>query len=451
MGVAEHAATDSKMFAFQGDLVGTQSYLIKLKDDTLNLTPCTTVMDAGIVRGLLAANLQLSVVGPFNNGDANTVTIKTCFVVPIPHKYASLFLAHPGGLSPWFCFETILSVIEADGLVATCKPLPRFCLMAITTPGPGQASAIHIATPLPPSRHVPLLEQAKALLTSHLTGLCRVSAPDVNLQLLINTIIAGQQQHQQEHAVARLDKEIKDKTLVATWLGVENFACLLRYCRVGKEQELSPLWSILARAPAKDCLTIFNGKVANEFLALGAIYKQFAPSLFLLMQVTSLKWGMLNPDALKSGSLGNAFLFTDMDIETAQGLNCQIEFIQQGGATPSYANAQILLKAKINLPGPDDSLRCILWMLAVCRAVLPPAHLLVAFLHNHYAFMKASNPGWVTYSTHVPALRGLKGVYHLQWLSLKIMKFLSQIDHNLGKACCPDPHKIINLIQEQRQ
>jgi hypothetical protein len=39
---------------------------------------------------------------------------------------------------------------------------------------------------------------------------------------------------------------------------------------------------ILVKAPTKDRLTIFEGKVANEFLALGTIYKQFAPSLFLL-------------------------------------------------------------------------------------------------------------------------------------------------------------------------
>jgi hypothetical protein len=44
---------------------------------------------------------------------------------------------------------------------------------------------------------------------------------------------------------------------------------------------------------------------------------------------------MLNPDALESGLLGNAFLFMDSDVETAQGINQQIEFTQQGGATPS--------------------------------------------------------------------------------------------------------------------
>ncbi len=238
---------------------------------------------------------------------------------------------------------------------------------------------------------------------------------------------------------------------MATWLGVENFVRLLRYSSVQEEDKLDPLWTVLAKAPSKDRLGIVEGKVANEFLALRAIYEQFAPSLFLLTQVTSLKWRMLNPDALKTGSLGNAFLFTDSDVETAQGINRQIDFIQQGGATPSYADAQLLLKAKINLPGPEDSLRCVLRMLVVFCAVLPHEHPLVSFLKEHYGYMKAYDPGWTTYPTHVAALRGLKGVYHLQWLSLEITKYFTQVDRNVGEVRCPDPHKIINFIQEQRQ
>jgi hypothetical protein len=112
-------------------------------------------------------------------------------------------------------------------MAATCEPLTRFCLAAITTSGQGQVSAVQIAALLPPSHHVPLLEQAKGILALHLTGLHPIATPEVNLQPLINIIIAGQQQHQQEQAIARLDREIKDNTSVAKWLGVENFARLL--------------------------------------------------------------------------------------------------------------------------------------------------------------------------------------------------------------------------------
>jgi hypothetical protein len=128
---------------------------------------------------------------------------------------------------------------------------------------------------------------------------------------------------------------------------------------------------------------ILEGKVANEFLALGAVYEQYTPSLFLLTQITSLKWGMINPDAFESGSLGIAFYFTDSNVEVAQSINRKIDFIQQGGATPSYADAQVLLKAKVTLPTLDNSIRCVLRMHAVFWALLPAHHPLLSFIASH--------------------------------------------------------------------
>jgi hypothetical protein len=119
MGIAEHAATDSKMFAFEGGMVGTHGYLIKLRDKTFNLMPRTTVPDVGTVRGLLTANHQAAAVGPFNDGDTNTATVRTRCIIPRPHKYASLFLANAGGIAPRYYFETILPVIKTDGMAAT--------------------------------------------------------------------------------------------------------------------------------------------------------------------------------------------------------------------------------------------------------------------------------------------------------------------------------------------
>jgi hypothetical protein len=48
-------------------------------------------------------------------------------------------------------------------------------------------------------------------------------------------------------------------------------------------------------------------------------------------------------------------------------------------------------------------------------------------------------------------LWGLKGVYHLQWFSLKLTRYFGQIDRNLADVRAPDPHEIIDHIQEQRQ
>ncbi len=120
--------------------------------------------------------------------------LRTRYLVTIPNKYASLFLAHPGGIPPRYYFDTILPVIKANGLGAACNPLTRICLAAITVPGAGQPSAVQVAAPCPPPRHIPLLEQSEAILSNFLMGLHWIVMPEVNLQPLINTIVAGQQQ-----------------------------------------------------------------------------------------------------------------------------------------------------------------------------------------------------------------------------------------------------------------
>jgi hypothetical protein len=191
MGVAEHPATDSKMFAFEGDLINTQGYLVKLTNDSFNLSAQMTVPTVGHVRGLLAADLQVVTVGPFMDDDKNTSTLRTRYLVPIPNKYTALFLAHPGGIPPCYYFDTILPVIKADGLGVACNSLTHFCLAAIRVHSAGQKLAVQVAAPRPPPWHIPLLKQLVAILSNFLMGLGWIAAPDVNLQPLINTIVVG--------------------------------------------------------------------------------------------------------------------------------------------------------------------------------------------------------------------------------------------------------------------
>ena len=68
---------------------------------------------------------------------------------------------------------------------------------------------------------------------------------------------------------------------------------------------------------------------------------------------------MTNVDALESGSMGNAFLFTDTDVEEEQSISRQVGFVLAGAAAPSLADANTLLKMKVNLPGPEDSIRAV--------------------------------------------------------------------------------------------
>ncbi len=111
---------------------------------------------------------------------------------------------------------------------------------------------------------------------------------------------------------------------------------------------------------------------------------------------------MITPDSLETGCLGNAFLFTDSDVQEHQRINKQLQLIQSGGATPSLTDAQSILKMKVNLPGADDSVRCILRMQAFFCIVLPVGHPITNFLAEHYQVMKAFDLVWAHHETSNP-------------------------------------------------
>ncbi|KAL3815966.1 hypothetical protein ACHAXA_008925 [Cyclostephanos tholiformis] len=448
MGAPPHPATDGKLFAYDGELVSGQGPLAEIPNSCFNLSPVVVAPTTASIAAQLAADPHLHLVGPYAVGSADTVELHSRNVIAIPNKYVGLFLSQPNGVPPRYYFNTILPLIEADGMGQTCLPLTTFCQIAFTRSSPGGISHIQIVEPTPPGRHVPLLRQAVEMLHHHLPALVAKGGQPFDLQPLVNTIVAGQHQRQANQAQARADK--LQKETVEAWLGPENFQRLLKYCGVAMEADLAPLWPALAKANSKDLLGILQGKVANEFLAMGATYEKYTPNLYLLTELISLRWPMLNPDALDSGALGNAFLFTDSDVESEQNISRQIGIITSGGAAPSLADAQQLLKMKLNLPGPDDSIRAVRRLHAVCHAVLPVAHPLTSFLGQHYAAMRSFDPGWQTYATPVAEYRSLKGVFHLQWLSLRLTKYFAQHDQNLPVVFAPDPNAIIDSILEQK-
>jgi hypothetical protein len=106
---------------------------------------------------------------------------------------------------------------------------------------------------------------------------------------------------------------------------------------------------------------------------------------------------------------------------------------------------------KVNLPGAEDSVCCILRMQAFFCAVLPIGHPITSFLAEHYQVLKAFDPGWAHHETSNPLLSPLKGVYHLQWLFLPLMQYFKSLDRTEGPIPCQNPLDIVNKIQIQEK
>jgi hypothetical protein len=110
---------------------------------------------------------------------------------------------------------------------------------------------------------------------------------------------------------------------------------------------------------------------------------------------------MVSPNSLEMSCLGNAFIFTNSDVEKHQRINKQLHLIQSGVATPSLADAQTLLKMKVNFPGANNLVHCILHMQALFHVLLPIGHLITTFLGEHYKVKRFLTPaGLITRLPH---------------------------------------------------
>ncbi len=295
--------------------------------------------------------------------------------------------------------------------------------------------------------------QSHLLLCHYFPTLLGAQPPTHDLQPLVAHLAAYQNEQTICQDQAWQENIEKEHTTVAVWLGLKNVSCLLHYSQVASKDHLSPLWKALAGAPAHDWLMILQGTVRGKLLSMDVVFsaEEFTVNLNLLTHLTSLQWAMITPNSLETGCLGNAFLFTDSNVEEHQRINKQLQLIQSGGATPFFLDAQSILKMKINLPGANDSVRCILCMQAFFQAVLPIGHPITSFLAEHYQVMKAFDPGWAHRETSNPLLSPLKGVYHLQWLSLCLMQYFKSLDHTEGLIPCPNPLDIVKKIQIQEK
>ncbi len=163
---------------------------------------------------------------------------------------------------------------------------------------------------------------------------------------------------------------------------------------------------------------ILQRKVRGKLLNMDAIFlaEEFTIDLNLLTHLTSLQWAMVSPDFLEMGCLGNALLFTNSDLEESQRINKQLQLIQSRGATPSLTNAQMHDEGQppwtqhFSPLHPPYTSPLLCWP-SHCS---PDHHFPWGALLSHEAF----DPGWAHHMTFTPLLSSLKGIYHLQWLSL---------------------------------
>ena len=151
----KHSARDDhrgKIFVYHGDVDGHDINLLEFDRSLLDLTNYIVVAESVTYQGeIFAVSASLEAAPAFAAGAARTKRIR-------PRN--SMFLPYPlipyvidKGLSAKAAYDVLVPVIESLGLMAPCKPLLDFLLVATTKPDAAPHTALTIQKSLgaPPS------------------------------------------------------------------------------------------------------------------------------------------------------------------------------------------------------------------------------------------------------------------------------------------------------------
>ena len=406
------AHIDGRMFALDGDLHRNCPLVVELPDMLFNLIGNQVLVPTvAHITAQLGADPNLNLMGPYNNGDANTEVIRTRSVVTIPFPYVQIFLAAER-LTPRMYFEQVYPAIQTDGNEQACAPLTRFFQLAITDDG-SNASSLNVARAPSGSRSNHLLDKYDRLIRSHFPQL------DTNLQQLQNTQIASQiagltQAYQQGRLEDATRRQEKANNPVTAWLGERVTTKLLNYCLVTQESQLPEIWSQLARAKHSDRLQVLQAAVSQKKMDLNQPHLQFAMTLPLLQTITSMDWEMVQKDAIETGL--QPFRCSSSNEEAAMTHQQQVQLLLTGTSASLEDTNRLLAGTKVQLPTNLNYSLYVLRVSLLMQILLPETHQLVTFLNNLYQDLESYRHHIGGFVTSQPALNGAAtGILICKW------------------------------------
>lgn len=414
LGVQYPAHIDGRMFALDGDLHRNCPLVVELPDNLFNMTANQLqVPTVPHITAQLAADPALTIMGPYNPGDANTEVVRTRSIVTVPFAYAQLFLASER-MSPRMYFEQVYPAILNDGNAQSCLPLTRFFQLSITDNGQG-TSTLNVPNLPTGSRSNHLLAKYDRLIRSHFPQL------DTNLQQLQNTQIASQiaqltQAYQQGRLEDTFRREEKANTPISSWLGERVATKLLHYCAVPAETQLPAIWTQLAKAKHSDRLQVLQAAVSQKKVEMNQPHLQFAVTLPLLTTITSMDWEMVSKDSIETGL--QPFRCFSSDDEAAMTHQQQVQLLLTGTSASLEDTNRLLAGNKLQLPTNLNFSLFVLRISLLMQILLPAQHPLVSFLNELYQDLESYRHHIGGFVTSQPSLNGsATGILICKWLA----------------------------------
>jgi hypothetical protein len=346
-------------------------------------------------------------VGPFADGDADTVLVCTRYCTYIPFRYVSLLLNT--NLEPRQAWERVSTAITNDGNQVACRPLLDFLKVAATRAIDNAASHVVRAWPsLPQPANAQLIDFFQKLVKRDLPDAYPTAAAPagaIAIATQIGTLAAEQRQTRQEANDRQSRKEAgKGLNDVFGEVGVHT---LMRLCQVNNQLLLPEVYTDLARAPKKQRQAVLQNAVTEAGRVLGVYHPILVPP-GVVDKVMTMEWATPNPDDLSQGI--NLFLVgqptPSEEVQMLHTLQLQ-HLVYSGSAAPSLTDARTLTAPPtVRLPSSLPQAAYALASFQVyLRVLLGGTHQVTAHV-RHQRDLMDRNLHTLTYDTtaHLPAL-----------------------------------------------
>ena len=454
--VHQNPTLANKYFAIEGELVGDHGHTVEIDRGVFDLLHNqVAVPSTATILAAYAADATTTQMGPYTAQDAGTEIVKTRRIVPIPHSLVGAWLSEADGVDAPRFWRVYYPLIAAAGHELECEAIIEFFQVAVTIPPNGAAgdpSLLDTARPAPPPRNPVLLRRIQGLLEHHFVQLRRDAATQQTNQIA-TAVGALAQQNRRQYEEAKLEKEAAKAATVEKMLGVDNLRRLLIMTRVPNETQLTmlcPFYKKLAEVPKSQRLGVLESSIQAAMEARGHLYLTFPTSAGMLSNLLGLQWHRTNDDSLATGLLGNPFLFGDSDEEYQQSVNLQVAMMESGGAAMSSADAAALLKIEVNLPGENESANNLRRMDALCSILLPAAHPFRTFIENHATPFESYMPRWKRLEMSHPLFQPAKGVFHLQYLALRVSRYWQEQSTTVTAVALPPHDELFREVDYKR-
>lgn len=418
---------DNKIFAYDGELIANQAHTVEIPTEVFGLlNNQVLVSTVATIQAFLQANVDNEWMGPFTADDQGTEIVKGRKIIPIPHSVVGLFLAKEGGVSPRYYFTTILPQLEAEGIADACLSLTQFFQIAITRRQANvDESFLEVVKPSSPGR-IPALVKRKLELLQHHFPLLSPQAATSQQNVVAQTIgvIASQQQAHYERLEAV--KVAEKANALEKWLGRAKVMTLLRLTGMSTVADFvasNPVWQDMADTPDKQRRGELQTAVDDLLVAREDEHLTCVVSHGMYLNFASLKWDRHSADSVKTGFLGNLYLFCNESSEEEEEAIRAVDTARSGNAALTTSDAEKVIKLNIRPPLENEGLVYLQRAELLYTVLLPPNHPALLYLRELIKKLDSYSSKWKTLQTTDKSLQLAKDVLMLQNIALRLSRY----------------------------